>query len=313
MKTLGRQYHHTLMDRSLPPAARVAPGEDLVIETLDACYGRVRSIADFLRFRDGPDYRPDPLTGPVYIEGARPGGGLVVDIRSVELDDTGFQLIGPHRAIIRDEVVDWDCYSVQIREGKVCLSRGLELPIDPVIGTLGNAPAETPTNHPNRLGGNLDCPQIRIGARVYLPVEVEGAMFFLGDVHARQGDGEIVGAPEIGARVTVCFELLDQAVAAWPMVEDAESWHVVTAAATEGEALRLGVFEMARFVERRYRVSFNDAMVLLTMCVSLRCSRTGGWGDLERVVCTGFPKRLMEQATAGSGESLKQDMRRPRP
>src|SRR5438105_3603357 len=159
MKTIERHHHHTLMDRGLPPAMRIDPGEPLAIETLDACYGRVRSLADFTRFRDGPDYRPDPLTGPIYVEGARAGGGLMVEIRSVELDEAGFQLIGPHRAIIKDEVPEWDCYSVKIRDGRICLPRGLELPIDPVIGTLGNAPAGEPTNRPNPLGGNLDCPQ----------------------------------------------------------------------------------------------------------------------------------------------------------
>lgn len=298
MKTVDRRHHHTLMDRNLSPVVRVVPGELLAIDTLDACYGRVRSVEDFERYRNDPQRQTDPLMGPVYVEGAHPGGGLVVEILNIELDKIGFQLIGPQRAIIRDEVPAWDCYLVRIREGKICLPRGLELPIDPVVGTLGNAPAGEPTNHPNPLGGNLDCPQIRIGARVHLPVEVDGAMFFLGDVHARQGDGEIVGAPEIGARVTVRFELLDRPYAAWPMIEDDECWHTVTCGSTEEAAIRLGVFETARFVQARYEVTFNDALVLLTMCVSLRCSRTSGHGELERVVCTSFPKLLLEQAVA---------------
>lgn len=298
MKVLSHKHHNTHIDRNLPPAMSVSPGELVVIETRDACYGRVRSGADFERYRNDPNRQPDPLTGPIEVIGARAGGGLTVEIVDVELDDEGFQLIGPQRAVIRDEVAEWDYYSVRIRDGMIQLPRGLELPVEPVIGTLGTAPAGNSTLQPNRLGGNLDCPQIRIGSRVYLPVEVDGAYFFLGDVHARQGDGEIVGAPEIGARVSVRFEVSEKPLAAWPMIEDDSHWRVLTAAATEGEAIRTGVFEIARFVQSKYGVSFNDALVLLTMCVSLRCSRTGGWGDLHSVVCTSFAKTVMEQATS---------------
>ncbi len=310
MKTIERHACHTHMDRTLPPVVRVQPGETTVFETLDACWGRVRSLPDFERYRDDPNRRTDPLNGPVYIEGARAGGGLVVEILGIQLDETGFQLIGPNRATVREEVRDWDYYSVHICDGKICLPRGLELPIDPVIGTLGNAPAGDPTNHPNRLGGNLDCPQIRIGATVYLPIEVEGALFFLGDVHARQGDGEVVGAPEIGARVSVRFQTLDQPLATWPMVEDDAHWRIITAAATEEEAIRIGVFELARFVQRRYGVSFNDALVLLTMCISLNCSRTGGHGKLDRVICASFSKNAMEQATAKYCDNEHEETRR---
>jgi amidase len=297
MKVLDRTNHHTLMDRSLEPAVRIAPGEPLVIETFDACYGRVCSGADFERYRHDPNRQTDPLTGPVFIEGARRNGGLVVEILDIQLDDAGFQLIGPQRAIIRDEVPEWDFYSVTIREGTIFLPRGLEMPIDPVVGTLGNAPAGEPTNRPNRLGGNLDCPAIRAGVKVYLPIEVEGAMFFLGDLHARQGDGEVVGAPEIGGRVTVRFDVLDEPAANWPLVEDDEYFHVVAGAATEEDAIRLGTFEAARVISARHGTSWEDALVLLTMCVSLRCSRTGGHGDLERVVCTSYPKSLIREAT----------------
>jgi amidase len=297
MKVVNRTNHHTLMDCSLNPAVRIAPGEQLVIETLDACYGRVRSVADFERYRNDPNRQTDPLTGPVFVEGARPDGGLVVEILDVLLDREGFQLIGPQRAIIRDEVLEWDFYSVTIRDGKIILPRGLEMPIEPVVGTLGNAPAGEPTNRPNRLGGNLDCPAIRPGVKVYLPIEVEGAMFFLGDLHARQGDGEVVGAPEIGGRVTVRFDVLDEPAANWPLVEDDECFHVVAGAATEEDAIRIGTFEAARLIQSRHGISWEDAMVLLTMCVSLRCSRTGGHGDLERVVCTSFPKSLISHAT----------------
>jgi acetamidase/formamidase len=84
----------------------------------------------------------------------------------------------------------------------------------------------------------------------------------------------------------------------WPVVEDAQRWHFVASAPTEEEVICQGVFAAARFIERRYAVSFNDALILLTMSVTLRCSRTGGWGKLNRVVSTSFSKSLMRPATA---------------
>src|SRR5436190_22160655 len=188
-----RQFY---FDRNTPAALRVNVGDEVVFDCADTCSGQVRSIeslCDYLR-RKHPS---NPLTGPVYVEGARAGGTLVVEILNIDLDEIGFQLIGPSRGVIRDEVAQWKHYEVLVR-GKEMTIGGegarIQLPIDPVVGALGTAPAGGPTNQANRCGGNLDAPQIRAGAKVYLPIEVDGALFSLGDVHARQGDGELVGA-----------------------------------------------------------------------------------------------------------------------
>ena len=298
MNVVASSHHHVLFDQHLPPVLRVLPGEQLTIETIDACYGEVRSIEDYFVYRNKSNPPGNPITGPIYVEGAQPGGTLIVDILNIELDAVGFQLIGPDRGIVCDEVPEWDCYPVRVDNRRLSLPRGMVLPVSPVVGTLGNAPAGEPTNKPNRLGGNLDVPEIGTGVRVYLPIEVEGALFSLGDVHARQGDGEIVGAPEIGARVTVCFEVLEHQHAAWPMIEDDTNWATITCAENEAEAIRRGVFESARFIARNYDIRFNDALVLLTMTVRLTCARTGNWAGLEPVVCTAFSKAAVKDATA---------------
>lgn len=300
MKRVSRDKPHFKFDKFRSPVLDLAPGERVVFETLDACSGEVRSIDGFREYRRlGKQGHGNPLTGPVFVEGAKAGGTLVIDILGIELDPTGFQLIGPDRAMIRDEVVQWDHYPVSAEGDRLVLPRGITLPADPVIGTMGTAPDGPATNAPNRLGGNMDVPQIRTGARVYLPIEVEGALFSLGDVHARQGDGEVVGAPEIGAKVTVKFGVLDERQADWPMVENETHWYTITCGRNEAEAFRIGVLESARFLERTNHVRFNDALILLTMLVELHCSRTGKWGSLEPVACTGFSKALIAEATAG--------------
>ena len=79
MKTAQRHRNHPLMDRTREPVLRVQPGEEVLIETLDACYGRVRSVEDLVRYRNDPQRKTDPLTGPIFIEGARAGGTLAVE------------------------------------------------------------------------------------------------------------------------------------------------------------------------------------------------------------------------------------------
>ncbi len=74
MRIAQRHHNHPLMDRTREPVLRVQPGEAVVMETLDACYGRVRSVEDFERYRDDPQRKTDPLTGPIFIEGAHAGG-----------------------------------------------------------------------------------------------------------------------------------------------------------------------------------------------------------------------------------------------
>jgi acetamidase/formamidase len=142
-------------------------------------------------------------------------------------------------------------------------------------------------------------PEIGEGARVYLPIEVEGALFSLGDVHARQGDGELVGAPEFAARVTVRLSVTDAVAPRWPLVEVGGCWQVVTSAPTEAECLRLGAHEAARLIRERHGLTLTDAMFLLTMTARLTCARTGDFGGLWPVACTAFPLALIAAAAAG--------------
>jgi amidase len=285
---------HLLFDASLAPALTIDSGDAVTFKTLDACWGEVRSIDDFLRYR--AEYRrgSNPMTGPVFVRGARAGGTLRVDVLGIELDEVGFQLIGPNRAMIVDEVTEWMHYTVRVEGDWITVGDKLRLPADPIIGQLGNAPLGGATNRPNPCGGNLDCPFVKTGASVYLPVDVDGALFSVGDVHARQGDGEIVGAPEIGARVMLRLTYQPERIAPWPVIEDAESWHALASASDESEAVRLAVFHAAEVVRHhRAELSLADAMVLLTMTAKIHCCRAGRWGDHGPVVAVSVPKDML--------------------
>ena len=296
MNVIEKNCNHELFDRALPPVLTVQPGAEVIFETLDPCCGEVRSLEQLIEFRKKPPRLGDPLTGPVFIQGAMPGQTLTVDILRIDLDSDGFQLIGPNRAIIRDEVPDSTVYAFRAVDGRLLFPNGMDVPAEPMIGAFGTAPAGAPTSCPNLLGGNIDCPYVRMGARLHIPVEVEGALFSLGDIHGRQGDGEVVGAPEIGARVTVRLGLLPNQQAEGFMIEDAEEWHSCRTGENEGAAARQAVFQNARFLSRAYSAEFKDALILLTMIGRLTISRTAKWGPHSEVVCASFSKRLAQDA-----------------
>lgn len=299
MLTIPADNQHFLFDSSLPPVATVQAGDEVEFETLDACCGEVRSVADLMWRRESG--RPsNPLTGPVWVDGAEPGDTLTVEILQIDLAEDGFQLIGPQRAIVRDEIPEWTCYVFKVVDGIIHFPNGTSLPADPVLGSFGNAPLGEPTNRPNRWGGNQDVPQVRVGAKLYLPVEFTGALFSLGDVHACQGDGEVVGAPEIGARVRVRFGLLKHRHSEWYMIEDADCWHTACTAENEHEAARLAALQNGEFIARSYGIELKDALILLTLIGKLHISRTGFWGDHGPVVTSSFSKRQLEAALGGA-------------
>src|SRR3954453_21387192 len=105
---VDHSHLHALFDRAQPPALTIDSGDEVTFETLDACWGEGRSIADFERYRADKLRISNPLTGPVYVRGAKAGATLAVDIVGVELDPIGFQLIGPNRGVVRDEVSAWE-------------------------------------------------------------------------------------------------------------------------------------------------------------------------------------------------------------
>lgn len=248
--------------------------------------------------------REPQLTGPVYINGAKPGDTLVVEILKVKFPKPGFQLIGPNRAIVRDEIAKWTFYSVEVEDDLLKLPCGIKLTVKPVIGTLGCARAEgNPDDIAGPLGGNIDVPAAEVGSNIFIPVEVEGALFSLCDVHARQGDGEVVGAPEMPSLTTVRFQLETNSKYRQLMIENNGWLHLPVSHQIEAEAARTAVLENAGFISQNYGVELKDALVLLTMLGKLSISRTGKWGKFRPVVTSSFEIKTIEEALLGYEKS----------
>ena len=265
-----------------PPVARVAPGTRLRIET-------ELNIGDVLHSVDD-EFHPEmvqlpfvnPVTGPVYVEGASPDHVLVCDVEEVELVPPGFTCLlpgfGPFVDWIRHRDFGVHARVVDVREGEVHWDERTRIPVRPMIGTIGTAPLldsiSTIDNGPH--GGNMDVQEIGPGCRLYLPVQVEGALFYLGDCHAVQGDGELcgIGAIEIRTHSTVRLDLADRPPGmVWPRIEG-HSWiGAIGCARPREDAFRLSVEELVGWMVSDYSFQPEEAVLLLGQVAEARCAQ----------------------------------------
>jgi amidase len=276
----------------VPPVARVRPGDTVTFETYDASTGRIRAADDvhaYMRVRD--PRRVNPAAGPVWVEGARPGDELVVTIEAIRLAEQGYiratpggllaGLAGPVAAI------------VPVEDGAtLALPGGLRLPARPMVGVIGTAPAggEVLTAVPGPQGSNLDCSLVRAGARVHLPVHVDGALLALGDVHASMGDAEVSGTGvEINAEVTARIELLPGAARERVWLE-ADGLLVTTGTApTLARALSIATGDLVAHLVERLGVTRTEAFMLVSAYGDVRIGQACDPGGLDATVYACFP------------------------
>lgn len=223
----ARQY---AFDGRQAPVVRVQPGETLEVETWDASTGYFRTPDDkaIPSRRPGFDRVPplaNPLAGPIYIEGAQRGDTLVVCLEEIRVESYSWIAVGPRRGPLGDSAkypsISGE-YTTKIFphepgpsgttvDGRLRFNERISWPITPFVGTFGTAPDRevlTSLDGQGEWGGNLDCRDACPGNRLLLPVFHEGALFYLGDVHASQGDTEFSGtAAETQATVRLHFEL----------------------------------------------------------------------------------------------------------
>lgn len=213
---------------TFPPALRVASGDTVVTRTIDAWGYDENEVQQA--------HGPNPMNGPVFVEGAEPGDALKVEILDMKpTRDMGFtrsvlaaNVIDPEavRDLPRSEKTLWDidrqAMTVKLKE-PVAGIENLVLPLSPMIGCFGVAPSlgqAISTATSDRHGGNMDYRVLGPGATVWFPVFIPGALFFLGDCHAVQGDGEIVGTGvETTFEVTVRLTVEKAKSISWPRAE----------------------------------------------------------------------------------------------
>lgn len=272
------------IDNSVAPALKIDPGTTVLFECPGLPMPPNASVADLSRI--DPE-RPHTIVGPVYVNGARPGDTLVVDILEVELaQDYGHTVIIPGLGLLGGEfdVPYVHNFSWEAGATFVELKEGIRIPIRPFCGFLGNSPA-TPGEHsttpPRNTGGNLDLRHLVAGSRLLLPVEVEGGLFYCGDGHAAQGDGEVcLTAVETAIRATLRISLnTEHPVAAPEFQTPAQS---VATEIDHGSYATVGIGpdlyvcsqdairRMIDYLVTQHELSREEAYVLCSVAVDLK-------------------------------------------
>ncbi|MEU3613389.1 acetamidase/formamidase family protein [Streptomyces sp. NPDC006872] len=269
-----------------PPVARIAPGTILDLYTEDCFAGRVRSEKDLVsEVCEFPFLNPQ--TGPFHIEGAEPGDTVAVHFVSIEpardwAASTTVPLFGALTSThttatlqppLPERVWIWPLDLTR----RTALFRAqdsefeIELPLDPMHGTVGVAPANLEVRSalvPDAHGGNMDTPEMRAGVTCYLGVNVEGALLSLGDGHARQGEGETCGvAVECAMNTVVIVELLKGLATPWPRIES--DTHIVSTGSARPleDAFRISQLDLVQWLVRDYGFGELDAYQFATQTV----------------------------------------------
>jgi acetamidase/formamidase len=275
------QYAYTF--GGVAPIRKVLPGTVLRLWTDDAFGGALRSVTDLPSEKLTMPF-VNPQTGPFYVEGAEPGDTLALHFagltpaRSFGASSTipffGGLTSTDRTATLQDPLPErtW-IYEVDSDKGTVGFQAAssdlrLELPMDPMLGTVGVAPAAMEVRSslvPDAFGGNMDTPEMRAGATCYLTVNVEGALFSVGDGHYRQGEGEACGTAVEGAMdVTLIVDLIKGGGPAWPRLESDTHLMVIGSSRPLEDAWRISQAGMVGWLRDLYGLDNLDAYQLLT-------------------------------------------------
>lgn len=273
-------------DNASPPALEVESGDEVFFHVRDASDEQIGPGSDVSAVAQLDFEHVNPVSGPVYVKGAAPGDVLEIELLELSSPGWGWTAIIPGFGLLADEFPEpWLRISrVDAPAGRVHFSDSITLPFRPFPGTIGVAPAE-PGAHsivpPSRFGGNLDTKYLNPGARLFLPVGVDGALFSLGDTHAAQGDGEVCGtaietAMDVTARLTVRRDLSVDApqyhLPAGAMATHVDSsFHVCTGVGPDLlEATRDAVRATIRFLGDRYGLEREEAYAVASVAADLK-------------------------------------------
>lgn len=287
-----------IYDKNNKPVMTAAPGETLAFSSED-CFQNLLVDENIVKGELlAKDVIINPSTGPVFIEGAMPGDTLKVHIDDIELlDGHGtMALIAAEFGILAKYFPEEKTVKVPIINGVAHFFGGrVKLPINPMVGVLAVTPKgdPEPTSTPGDYGGNMDCKLLVKGTTLYLPVQVEGALLGMGDVHALQGDGELLASLEVPAKITVTVDLIKGRAEKWPVLETDTHWYVLTSADTLTEANPAAMEAMAQFLTRRGK-DFTTQEWLMMMGVA---------GNIE--ICQIVDPRMT--ARLGMPKSLTRD------
>ena len=265
----------------LKPEVKVKPGDKVIIYTDDAFESRVKKKSDLPSKALATAKFLNPQTGPIYIEGAEPGDTLAVKIVSIEptrdfavscfINYFGGLTSTPFTRFLQEPLKEktWIWKLKDSSQGKYFINDEIrvKVPWEPFVGTCAVAPdlEAISSLSPGPFGGNQDVPDVRPGNTIYLPVFNPGALFFTGDCHGHQGQGEVCGvALEITAKVTLVFDVIKKKSIAWPRILAPNKIMTIGSARPMEDAARIANVELCLWLEEEFGFTRWEAYELLT-------------------------------------------------
>ncbi len=283
------QYFYKF-DKTNPPVAHANSGETLIFKTLDCFSNLICKPTDTVT--DFDFNKANPGTGPVYINNALAGDVLKVEVLKINVQDKGvvstIKDCGPLYPKCEDRT-----RIIPIKDKKFSIGE-IEMTINPMIGVMGVAPAgePIPCGFAGDHGGNMDCKLITEGVSLYFPVQVDGALLMLGDLHALMGDCELCGTGlEIAGEVTVKVEVIKNKKLQLPVFETADKWYVVGSDHDYSTALRKASEQMQELICDKYKLDPTDAYLYLSLEGDVELNQACQPCPIEIVVRIGVPKR----------------------
>ncbi|MDA4131151.1 MAG: acetamidase/formamidase family protein [Thaumarchaeota archaeon] len=273
---------HYLWSKAHPPVLNIKPGDRVHFEVNETSSWQIteKSKAEDLAKIDETKWYP--LAGPVYVEGAKPGDALVVNVEKVTPASWGWTAIMPGFGLL-EEFTDPRLYIWKLRAGSkyATFVKKLRIPLNPFCGVLGVAPQGDgyfDVMPPGKHGGNMDIRHLTNGSKVLLPVWNDGALFSTCDLHATQGDGEVcVSAIECPGEVTLSFELKKDAHLETPCYYSRPLFGIDRGYfGTTGispdlmEATKQAVRSMITFLQKNLGITREEAYMLCSVAGELR-------------------------------------------
>lgn len=279
-------------DKTLEPAMVVPSGTTVRVRTKDCFGNQIQKPEDEL---DGIDWdHTNPATGPIFVEGAVPGGALKVSVGAIEFDNKSVSCTGENEGVCGDRFNAWSTQVCEIDGDELVWDERLRIPLRPMIGVIGVAPEGDPINcgTPGSHGGNMDNTAITAGATLYFPVFVDGALFGCGDMHAVMGDGEIsVSGAEAAGWATVTLTAMPELKLVDPLIENATHFGVIASAETLDAAADRAVHEMVDLICDRTAEDPDKVVMLLSLVGDVQVCQMV---DPEKTIRFMVPKYVLD-------------------
>lgn len=258
VRRLPKDANFIIYHAGLVPAYRVALGEVVLVECQHGLPGLVTRDGTFREAKESDPVNPG--TGPIYVEGIDSGDALAIDLLDIQVADWGYS----------------GGRIFELASGFAIFDKNLRLPLQPMIGQVGIAPAtgQMDTRTPADTGGNMDCKEVRAGSTLVFTAQVKGGLVGIGDPHALQGDGEIAGQGiECDAEVLVRFRKLQQPFSPRPVIQRNEFVATVGANKDLSEAAWQATDDMVRLLSRGSGRTEKDARMLVNLIGNLRVNQ----------------------------------------